>query len=147
MGNCFSDPSKAESKGQKLGSGPSSTAATQSAPTSNKPTSKPTAGTRVTSVPPQTLGGGLTAVDNDGDARERALRAAEERAKAVSLVVRGRAIWTNCLSNVVYPLLGGRLRLALGQEERGEHVQPQSRAIVRQARCGPQSLVAASSPQ
>lgn len=92
MGNCFSDPSKAESKGQKLGSGPSTTAATQSTSIANKPTSKPTAGTKVTSVPPQTLGGGLMAVDNDGDARERALRAAEERAKAVSLMVGGCVI-------------------------------------------------------
>ncbi|KAK4689615.1 hypothetical protein P7C73_g471, partial [Tremellales sp. Uapishka_1] len=67
MGNCFSDPSKSNSKGQTLGSGPA-----RSAPSN-------------LSSPPQTLGAITTSqatAGPPGDAREMALRAAEERAKA-----------------------------------------------------------------
>lgn len=85
MGNCFSDPSKPTSGGQKLGSGPASSS---QPPISPRRTAPP-------AVPPRTLGGtgggsgGVTALgaeigEGDGDARDRALRAAEERAKAVS---------------------------------------------------------------
>ncbi|WRT68679.1 uncharacterized protein IL334_005658 [Kwoniella shivajii] len=80
MGNCFSDPSadhKKASQGQKLGS----------APSNHRPQQVPVAGTNNQSsisnrnnAPPRTLGD--VGVGSDGDPRERALRAAEERAKA-----------------------------------------------------------------
>ncbi|WWC63595.1 uncharacterized protein I303_106200 [Kwoniella dejecticola CBS 10117] len=76
MGNCFSDPSSSHkpSQGQKLGSGPPKTPAQQ--------TQTGTTRRNNNNEPPRTVGGGLVAVDNDGDPRERALKAAEERAKA-----------------------------------------------------------------
>lgn len=83
MGNCFSDPSKPSSSGQKLGSGP-----TPSQPTSGSAPSRPAQ----PAAPPRTLGGADYGTSGEGvplgvderDARDRALRAAEERAKAVS---------------------------------------------------------------
>jgi len=87
MGNCFSDPSKPPGKGQTLGSAPS-------ASTTHRPneTARRSPGS---SAPPRTLRGYGTETPlgaevasgsgtGDGDARDRALRAAEERAKTVS---------------------------------------------------------------
>lgn len=100
MGNCFSDPSSPDSKpgsksktksktqgqgqGQRLGSGPvpapGSTLA-QATGDQGRIHSQSTAA----AAPPRILGGGAGGGE-DGAARERALRAAEERAKAVSLL-------------------------------------------------------------
>ncbi|KIR33427.1 hypothetical protein I352_04196 [Cryptococcus deuterogattii MMRL2647] len=85
MGNCFSDPSKPPGKGQTLGSTPSRPAQSSSTTTTTTTTQPSPAGGRpakqkINSPPPQTLGapgGGGDA----GDPRERALKAAEERAK------------------------------------------------------------------
>ncbi|WVR09364.1 hypothetical protein IAU60_006430 [Kwoniella sp. DSM 27419] len=86
MGNCFSDPSHKGSKGQGqvLGSGPASTAPgrTTGETTSQRP--------QRAAEPPRTLGAGPGGAEfrvglaggDGGDPRERALRAAEERAKA-----------------------------------------------------------------
>ncbi|WWC93300.1 hypothetical protein V866_000133 [Kwoniella sp. B9012] len=81
MGNCFSDPShkpsKGQGQGQKLGSGPTPTQQqkTQTKNTIKSPTNH---------EPPRTLGGGsgVSAGGDIADPRERALKAAEERAKA-----------------------------------------------------------------
>ncbi|ADV23539.1 hypothetical protein I305_01532 [Cryptococcus gattii E566] len=85
MGNCFSDPSKPPGKGQTLGSTPSRPAQSSSTTTTTQPS--PAGGRpakqKINSPPPRTLGapgGGGDA----GDPRERALKAAEERAKSVS---------------------------------------------------------------
>lgn len=83
MGNCFSDPSK--SKGQVLGSGPSSTASPGSA--ARPPPPAGAAGSAARRGDGQALGGGASEA---GRERERALAAAEERAKAVSLRLRLR---------------------------------------------------------
>ncbi|WVO21408.1 uncharacterized protein IAS62_002716 [Cryptococcus decagattii] len=85
MGNCFSDPSKPPGKGQTLGSTPSRPAQSSSTTTTTTTTQPSPARVRpakqkINSPPPQTLGtpgGGGDA----GDPRERALKAAEERAK------------------------------------------------------------------
>ncbi|WVQ80002.1 hypothetical protein IAT38_002103 [Cryptococcus sp. DSM 104549] len=84
MGNCFSDPSphKPPGKGQTLGSASSPNQAqrqAQQAPYSSPPQKKPSRGG--SNAPPQTLGS-PGAGGESGDPRERALRAAEERAKA-----------------------------------------------------------------
>lgn len=83
MGNCFSDPSGPSKKGgQVLGSGPA-----QPASASGPSTTGGGGGGRVGAAgsqngrPPQPLGGGVSEM---GRERERALAAAEERAKAVS---------------------------------------------------------------
>ncbi|OCF35741.1 hypothetical protein I316_02231 [Kwoniella heveanensis BCC8398] len=89
MGNCFSDPSKphtskSQGQGQVLGSG-SGPAPSRSDNTAAPPSSKPSSSTiGRNSAPPRTLGGGSTVGGGSGldDPRERALRAAEERAKA-----------------------------------------------------------------
>lgn len=84
MGNCFSDPSKPPGKGQTLGSAPSHPA--QSSPTT---TTQPTSAAgrpakqRINSPPPQMLGSPGAGGDA-GNPRDRALKAAEERAKAVN---------------------------------------------------------------
>ncbi|ORY32131.1 hypothetical protein BCR39DRAFT_524249 [Naematelia encephala] len=85
MGNCFSDPSsKPKSKpqgGQTLGSGPSSRPSPSQAGNNNNKQSTPQSlSSRTAVVPPQALGG--AGVEPTGDARDNALRAAEERAKA-----------------------------------------------------------------
>ncbi|WVO14443.1 hypothetical protein L204_102076 [Cryptococcus depauperatus] len=79
MGNCFSDPSassKTRGNGQALGSAPSTV--TQPTHPVHSQSKKPSG--RLSSPPPQTLGNSFG--DESGDPRERALRAAEERAKA-----------------------------------------------------------------
>ncbi|WWC71294.1 uncharacterized protein I206_105248 [Kwoniella pini CBS 10737] len=86
MGNCFSDPSSTHkpTQGQKLGSGPAKSPSQQ--PQNQTQTQSLNQNSRRNNEPPRTLGGGngggLVAIDNEGDPRERALRAAEERAKA-----------------------------------------------------------------
>lgn len=81
MGNCFSDPSsKPKGKGQVLGSGPKpSTTNNNSAPTTN--TGSIAKKQNYQGSSPATLGG---SAGEQGSERERALAAAEERAKAVS---------------------------------------------------------------
>jgi hypothetical protein len=83
MGNCFSDPSsKPKGKGQVLGSGPkpsTSTTNNNSAPTTN--TGSIAKKQNYQGSSPATLGG---SAGEQGSERERALAAAEERAKAVS---------------------------------------------------------------
>ena len=82
MGNCFSDPSsKPKGKGQVLGSRPKPS-------TTNTNTNSPTTNTgsvarkqNYQGSSPATLGG---SAGEQGSERERALAAAEERAKAVS---------------------------------------------------------------
>ncbi|OCF57735.1 hypothetical protein L486_05200 [Kwoniella mangroviensis CBS 10435] len=81
MGNCFSDPShkssKGQGQGQKLGSAPAPSQQQQK--TQTKSTIKPP----TNHEPPRTLGGGSVSASGDiADPRERALKAAEERAKA-----------------------------------------------------------------
>jgi len=81
MGNCFSDPSsKPKGKGQVLGSGPKpSTTNNASSPTTN--TGSIAKKQNYQGSSPATLGG---SAGEQGSERERALAAAEERAKAVS---------------------------------------------------------------
>jgi hypothetical protein len=81
MGNCFSDPSsKPKGKGQVLGSGPKpSTINNASSPTTN--TGSIAKKQNYQGSSPATLGG---SAGEQGSERERALAAAEERAKAVS---------------------------------------------------------------
>jgi hypothetical protein len=83
MGNCFSDPSKpSKSHGQKLGSGPPPPQQQQQQPNYNTNTS-----TSRVAQPPRTLGGGGLSPgleETEGDARARALAAAEQRATSVS---------------------------------------------------------------
>ncbi|WWC90424.1 uncharacterized protein L201_005359 [Kwoniella dendrophila CBS 6074] len=80
MGNCFSDPSHKPNKGQgqKLGSAPANAQPQPSSQIRPNQTQKNT-------DPPRTLGGenGTTidGLNGGGDPRERALKAAEERAK------------------------------------------------------------------
>ncbi|KAK8854550.1 hypothetical protein IAR55_003289 [Kwoniella newhampshirensis] len=78
MGNCFSDPSKPPGKGQVLGSGPPSSQQQQQ----QQQLARPIAGSGTTryAAPPRTLSD--SPITSDGDPRERALKAAEERAKA-----------------------------------------------------------------
>ncbi|WVF67631.1 hypothetical protein IAT40_002389 [Kwoniella sp. CBS 6097] len=87
MGNCFSDPSKphksqGQGQGQVLGSGPArpNNAASGNSQASAAGQGGSTIGRN--SAPPRTLGGGSTVGGGTEDPRERALRAAEERAKA-----------------------------------------------------------------
>ena len=95
MGNCFSDPSP--KGGQRLGSGPPSDSSNPSNPSGAGPAGKSvTASSRVSagkpSAPPRTLGdpAAAGAVGEDGlDPRERASKAAEERAKRVRLYSSG----------------------------------------------------------
>ncbi|WVW85321.1 hypothetical protein I302_107359 [Kwoniella bestiolae CBS 10118] len=82
MGNCFSDPSSQPShkhgQGQKLGSAPASRPTPQQQQLSTRG--------KTNNDPPRTLGGSIGgspgAEVGGGDPRERALKAAEERAKA-----------------------------------------------------------------
>ena len=113
MGNCFSDPSKGSSTkggGQRLGSGPAqSTSGTAAGgPTGTTGGTAGTAGTtkptQPSSPPPRALGG---AGGENGDARARALAAAEERANSVSrfidhMVCRGG--WRGAVSFSASPL-------------------------------------------
>ncbi|WVQ72693.1 hypothetical protein IAR50_002253 [Cryptococcus sp. DSM 104548] len=89
MGNCFSDPSppKPKGKGQVLGSAPSTSHQPQQQGYSQGTGGPQREGGRIQSQPAQSLGGstsggGAGAGGGGGDARDRALRAAEERAKA-----------------------------------------------------------------
>jgi len=85
MGNCFSDPSSKKG-GQKLGSAPAP-ASTSGA--GQLPAAAATANGGRVYEPPRTLGGtgGVGGVDEDGDPRARAMRAAEERANAVCVLL------------------------------------------------------------
>lgn len=107
MGNCFSDPSHAKppGKGQKLGSGPSAGASAGAGAGGGQrlgggPGAAPAAGQRYND-PPRTLGGpvgtngpagagtqvgsGMGSGLSEEEQRDRMLRAAEERARAVRL--------------------------------------------------------------
>nr|XP_031863887.1 uncharacterized protein CI109_000531 [Kwoniella shandongensis]KAA5530959.1 hypothetical protein CI109_000531 [Kwoniella shandongensis] len=80
MGNCFSDPSKPPGKGQVLGSTPQTSSQNQQTQQPNL--ARPVGpGSGKNNAPPRTLSDN-PALAADGDPRERALRAAEERAKA-----------------------------------------------------------------
>ena len=80
MGNCFSDPSsKPKGKGQVLGSGPKPSTTNTDSPTTN--TGSVARKQNYQGSSPATLGG---SAGEQGSERERALAAAEERAKAVS---------------------------------------------------------------
>jgi len=81
MGNCFSDPSsKPKGKGQVLGSGPKPSTTNTDSQTTN--TGSINRKQNYQGSSPATLGG---SAGEQGSERERALAAAEERAKAVSL--------------------------------------------------------------
>jgi hypothetical protein len=99
MGNCFSDPStKPKGKGQVLGSGPK--------PSSTNPTSSTTNTGSIAKKQnyqgssPATLGG---SAGEQGSERERALAAAEERAKAVSQSELQRASFSSSSSSFSLP--------------------------------------------
>jgi hypothetical protein len=80
MGNCFSDPSsKPKGKGQVLGSGPKLSTTNPTSSTTN--TGSIAKKQNYQGSSPATLGG---SAGEHGSERERALAAAEERAKAVS---------------------------------------------------------------
>ncbi|ODN77747.1 hypothetical protein L202_04884 [Cryptococcus amylolentus CBS 6039] len=88
MGNCFSDPShtpKPKGKGQVLGSAPAPSSTPhqpqQQGYSQSTAGSQRQGGGRINSHPAQSLGGSVNG-GGGGDARDRALRAAEERAKA-----------------------------------------------------------------
>ena len=80
MGNCLSDPSsKPKGKGQVLGSGPKPSTTNNDSQTTN--TGSINRKQNYQGSSPATLGG---SAGEQGSERERALAAAEERAKAVS---------------------------------------------------------------
>jgi hypothetical protein len=102
MGNCFSDPSSKKGKGQVLGSGPAPNKSTNT----NQSTGGSIAGKKPTnyqSTQPSTLGG---SAGEQGSERERALQAAEERARAVSRSQFGRS--RSCIPLLVGLLHSGR---------------------------------------
>lgn len=82
MGNCFSDPSAKKGKGQVLGSGPSNPTTTTNPNITTGSTAGKGRNTNYQGSSPAALGG---STGEQGSERERALAAAEERAKAVSL--------------------------------------------------------------
>jgi len=87
MGNCFSDPSssskKGQGKGQVLGSGPASSTSPANTANTNSGSAAGRKQTNYQASTPAALGG---STGQQGSERERALQAAEERAKAVSRV-------------------------------------------------------------
>ena len=87
MGNCFSDASssskKGQGKGQVLGSGPASSTSPANTANTNSGSAAGRKQTNYQASTPAALGG---STGQQGSERERALQAAEERAKAVSRV-------------------------------------------------------------
>jgi hypothetical protein len=82
MGNCFSDPSsKPKGKGQVLGSGPKPSTTNNTTSLTTNTTGSIAKKQNYQGSSPATLGG---SAGEQGSERERALAAAEERAKAVS---------------------------------------------------------------